>query len=59
MSHRCGFTEKVLRATLTANGFVSVGTMCRPSAFDLWTIASKKIMNEDEIKRLCAEHFPR
>ena len=58
MSHRCGFTEKVLRATLNANGFISVGTMSRPRNFDLWAIASKKSMSEDEIRRICAEHFP-
>ncbi len=58
MSHRCGFTEKVLRATLTANGFISVGTMSRPRAFDLWAIASKNSMSEDEIRRICVEHFP-
>ena len=58
MSHRCGFTEKVLRDTLRANGFPSVGTMCRPGFFDLWALASKKSMSEDDLRRVCSEHFP-
>ncbi|MFY7872618.1 MAG: class I SAM-dependent methyltransferase, partial [Limnohabitans sp.] len=52
MAHRCGFTQKVLTATLAAAGFRSVATACRPSSFDLWALASKRERNEAELKQL-------
>ena len=58
MTHRCGFTETVLRGTLLANGFASVATMRRPHAFDLWAVASVSAQPEDEMKRLAKKHFP-
>jgi predicted SAM-dependent methyltransferase len=58
MAHRCGFTQKVLTATLAAAGFRSVATACRPSSFDLWALASKRERNEAELKQLAREHFP-
>ncbi|MGE4239901.1 class I SAM-dependent methyltransferase [Ramlibacter sp.] len=58
MAHRCGFTRRVLDATLQVAGFVTVATLARPQAFDLWALASKRVRNEDEIRALAAEHFP-
>jgi predicted SAM-dependent methyltransferase len=59
MAHRCGFTEKVLRATLQTAGFVSVATMARPGPFfDLWALASKRQRSEDEMRTLALAHFP-
>ena len=58
MAHRCGFTETVLRGTLVANGFTAVATMRRPSAFDLWAVASVCARSEDELKSLAGKHFP-
>jgi len=58
MAHRCGFTQKVLTATLAAAGFRSVATACRPSSFDLWALASKRERNEAELQQLAREHFP-
>ena len=49
MAHRCGFTESVLRGTLVANGFATVATMRRPSAF---------ARSENELKSLAGKHFP-
>jgi hypothetical protein len=60
MAHRCGFTEKVLRATLQAAGFITVATMARPQAqhLDLWALASKRQRSEDEMRTLALAHFP-
>lgn len=58
MAHRCGFTQKVLTATLAAAGFRSVATACRPSSFDLWALASKRERSEAELQQLAGEHFP-
>ncbi len=58
MAHRCGFTEKVLRGTLISVGFQTIATIKRPSAFDLWAIATKKALNETEIELLARDHLP-
>lgn len=59
MAQRCGFTKKVLIGTLRAAGFASVAAMARPSAFELWAVASKSERTEEEIRQLATEHFPR
>ena len=60
MAHRCGFTEKVLRATLQAAGFKSVATMARGREpyFDLWALASKRTRDESTMRQLAVDHFP-
>lgn len=58
MAHRCGFTKKVLSATLQASGFQSVAVMARPTAFDLWALASKSLITEGELRALASAHFP-
>lgn len=58
MAHRCGFTQKVLTATLQAAGFKSVASMSRGYPyFDLWAVASKEALTEEQIKALAAEHM--
>ncbi len=58
MAHRCGFTQRVLQATLQAAGFASVATMRRPApAFDLWAIASKIERGEHEMRAMAQLHF--
>lgn len=58
MSHRCGFTQKVLTGTLQASGFKSVASMARGYPyFDLWVVASKEALSEEQIKALAAEHM--
>lgn len=58
MAHRCGFTQKVLQATLQAAGFAHVATMRRTApAFDLWAAASKSKRSEDEMRALAQLHF--
>ena len=58
MSHRCGFTRKVLSGTLQASGFKSVAVMARPKHFDLWAVATKAPMEEADLRALAAAHFP-
>ena len=58
MAHRCGFTQKVLTATLQASGFKSVATASRGYPyFDLWAVASKEELSDDQIKNLAIEHI--
>ena len=58
MAHRCGFTQKVLTATLQASGFKSVASMARGYPyFDLWAVASKEELPEEQIKALALEHM--
>ena len=59
MAHKCGFTRKVLHATLQAAGFESVGTFSRGLPhLDLWAVATKTEKTEDELRKLAAAHFP-
>jgi SAM-dependent methyltransferase len=58
MAHRCGFTQRVLDATLSAAGFASTISRARPAAFDLWVIATKSRHAEDALRTLGEEHFP-
>lgn len=58
MAHRCGFTQKVLVATMQAAGFKTVASMCRPTHFDLWALASKSARDDAQLRALAAEHFP-
>jgi hypothetical protein len=58
MAHRCGFTQKVLSATLQASGFKSVATMSRGHPyFDLWAVGSKAELSEEEMKALAVLHM--
>jgi predicted SAM-dependent methyltransferase len=60
MSHRCGFTQKVLSATLQSCGFKTVATMARGYCpyFDLFALASKSERPEAEMRELAQLHFP-
>lgn len=60
MSHRCGFTQKVLNGTLRVAGFSpSIAAKRRGSPhFDLWTLATKLPIEEAELRRLARDHFP-
>jgi len=58
MSHRCGFTEKVLSSTLRTSGFAHVATMKRGAPyFDLWALASKANMSDEALRSLAQLHF--
>ncbi len=59
MAHRCGFTQKVLQATLQGAGFPVVVTMRRVGPhFDLWALASRAPLPDDEAKWAAMQHFP-
>ena len=58
MAHRCGFTEKVLSGTLQTSGFKRVASMKRGAPyFDLWALATKADLNEEELLSLAKNHF--
>lgn len=59
MAHRCGFTKKVLGATLQRSGFRQVASLRRGAPhYDLWAFATVGNMAEDELRRQASEHFP-
>ena len=60
MAHRCGFTQKVLDATLRASGFKTVASLARGRApfFDLFALASKSERPEVDMRALAGLHFP-
>ena len=58
MAHRSGFTEKVLSGTLQSSGFKRVASMKRGAPyFDLWALATKADLNEEELLQLAKNHF--
>lgn len=59
MAHRCGFTQRVLMATLQAAGFASVATFQRAAPFfDLWALATVQACPEVQLKAEAQAHFP-
>lgn len=59
MAHRCGFTEKVLIASIQQAGFEAIVTGSRACPqFDLWAVASKRVLSEDTMAALAEAHFP-
>lgn len=58
MAHRCGFTRKVLRASLFSSGFASVALMRRARSFDLWAVACKSARGGEAMTALARAHFP-
>ena len=60
MAHHCGFTSKVLGATLLQTGFRHLAMADRGTPyFDLWALATKGPMEEAALRELATEHFPR
>lgn len=58
MAHKCGFTLKVLIGTFKAAGFKSVIGFKRAGPyFDLFCLASKAELGEDELKSLLKLHY--
>jgi hypothetical protein len=58
MAHRCGFTLKVLLATLQAAGFAAAAGQKRAASFDLWAVAVKRPLPEADLRALAGRHFP-
>jgi len=59
MAHKCGFTEKTLTQALQTAGFQSIALMRRPRGFDLWVVASKRTMDEPNIRELAGKVLPK
>lgn len=61
MAHRTGFTQNYLVDCLNRARFSTVASLARGRApfFDLWAVATKTAVSEDEIKILASGHFPR
>ena len=58
MAHRCGFTQKVLTATLQAAGFATVAAKRRGHPYyDLWALATSSALPESELRALAQVHF--
>ena len=58
MSHRCGFTEKVLVATLQSAGFSNVASITRAWAFDLWAFATIEPWSEQSLRAAASRLMP-
>ena len=59
MSHRCGFTKKVLAETMRTTGFSISISRRRPAPFfDLWIVSYKSEQNESLLRSSALEHFP-
>lgn len=60
MAHHCGFTRKVLGATLHTAGFGSVALIQRGHPhYDLFALATKVPTDEARVRALASAHFPR
>jgi len=58
MAHKCGFTLKVLLATLQQTGFQAMAGKRRPNGVDLWAVASKGAMTDVAIRALARQYLP-
>lgn len=58
MAHRSGFTLKTLLASVQQAGFSSCLGVRREGVFDLWAFASKRQLNEEEIRALAEDFLP-
>ena len=59
MAHKSGFTEKTLTQAFLSAGFAKVATAARSAPFyDLWIIATKSKVTDDDLRRTAELHFP-
>jgi ubiquinone/menaquinone biosynthesis C-methylase UbiE len=59
MSHRCGFSEKVLIGTLRSCGFKTVASKRRAHPYyDLYAVATKSDLQEADLRTLAVQHIP-
>ena len=59
MSHKGGFTAKTLKQELLKVGFTKVVSMSRAAHFDIWILAVKKRLTDNDIRTLALQHFPK
>ena len=59
MAHKTGFTPKSLNASLQGAGFQSIAMLSRESKLEIWALATKtRLGNEEELKTLAKQHLP-
>ncbi|MFM8525412.1 MAG: class I SAM-dependent methyltransferase [Cyanobacteriota bacterium] len=58
MAHRCGFTRTVLTGTVRAAGFVQCASLRRPSAFDLWILATVETWSDERLREAAGRLLP-
>jgi SAM-dependent methyltransferase len=58
MAHHCGFTRKVLMASLKQAGFEKVAGLAEPMNINLWVIGTKRQVEDERLRELAAQHFP-
>lgn len=58
MAHKTGFTLKTLTHALLSAGFQSIGGKCRQRGLDLWVVASKGPMEDDQLRALAEKVLP-
>lgn len=58
MAHKGGFILQSLTAALQAAGFGTIAGLRRAAALDLWAIAAKSAVPEQEIRTLATQLFP-
>jgi hypothetical protein len=59
MAHRGGFTARTLANALSEVGFGRSVVMRRPSAFDLWALATVQALDNESLGKLAERLFPR
>ncbi len=57
MAHKCGFTEKVLRATLQMAGFKGIASGANGPAFALWALGTKAARPVPVLQALSKTYF--
>lgn len=58
MAHKSGFTSSVMMKTLEVNGFERVAVARRSQSLDLWVVAFKSSVSDEEVFACAREHFP-
>ncbi|MCK9389890.1 MAG: class I SAM-dependent methyltransferase [Sulfuritalea sp.] len=58
MAHHMGFTLRTLVEAVRSAGFRAVAGQRRDAYFDLWVVASKNLLSEQEMQALAATHLP-
>jgi hypothetical protein len=58
MAHRCGFTQKTMKAALSDAGFAGFAGFRRAIGLELWALATVRECRGDELERLATQHFP-
>ena len=58
MAHKCGFTLKSLTAALQSAGFQTIAGKRRLQGLDVWLVASKGQLGEEEMRALAGRVLP-